>query len=755
MTVSTTLDRQYFNGNGATVAFPFNFRFFSNDQIYVSLIAPDGTVTPQTLTTHYTLSGALQAGGGTVTMVAAPPLTVPATRVYVQRILAQSQPTSIRNQGAYFPAIHEDVFDRLTMLIQQALAGVGNALQLTFAKTGWNFLGYKGINVGAPTAPTDAATKGYVDTSATSNSAYTDTQMLRTVRVSGSETLTQLPPAASRANKVMGFDAAGNPLGILPSSGSGTELAIDLANTIDPNKGTGMLGHRGETVADTLNSLVYYARYAGVVGNGIVDDTANFLAACTIARAFGIPLNIEQMKINLPTLAASIDLDAGGKLEIIGEGELYVATDDWDVLRGTGNINTIVVPHAIAAEGAVIISTVFNGPVFTGKNLTCKNFAVLCNWANTSSCGFQQSTPTSYPGWAGAIRETESFGVYYAGTHGVEIKGGLEVADVKAINARFCRGHGLYIHGTAGIDSPIEYLEFLEGSKISSNLLANINLDGVRKHVKIGRIYLNDAGLIRLAEGGGAVAQGGILPTSLANLVPAIELGLTGISAPFNIEIDGAFAEYCNLVVKTTGNYTNNIQVQNVTQFALVPAASGWVWRTGRFTHTTSRNMRLRDNMCSLGLPTFNFTSHTATDNRVIIDNLTQTDGIGQIYISKDSLPFDPTSGTIGDGTAATFTSAFAQIFPSPSTAGNEGARAAVFMVTSNFQGSGSTSGGAYIMVVTKQNSGDYFGVVFAGGSLTGFSAAPSIATDGTISIPLAANFRARITRIDHTALSS
>lgn len=160
MTVSTTLDRQYFNGNGVTVAFPFNFRFFENSNIYVSLIAPDNTVTLLTLTAHYTLSGALAAGGGTVTM-----LTAPATgyRLLIQRVLPQTQPTSIRNQGAYFPAIHEDVFDRLTMLVQQAIAGSGNGLQLNQAGNGWDFEGHNGINAADPVNPQDVATKHYTE----------------------------------------------------------------------------------------------------------------------------------------------------------------------------------------------------------------------------------------------------------------------------------------------------------------------------------------------------------------------------------------------------------------------------------------------------------------------------------------------------------------------------------------------------------------------------------------------------------------
>lgn len=64
-----------------------------------------------------------------------------------------------------------------------------------------------------------------------------------------------LPPAASRANKVLGFDSLGNPIGVLPQTGSGTELAIDLANKSDPFKGAGMVGYKKTTVAAVLDTI--------------------------------------------------------------------------------------------------------------------------------------------------------------------------------------------------------------------------------------------------------------------------------------------------------------------------------------------------------------------------------------------------------------------------------------------------------------------------------------------------------------------
>lgn len=155
MTVSTTLDRQYFPADGFNKNFPFNFRFFDNSQIFVFLIDEQGNPTGKTLNVDYTLSGAMAAGGGTVVFSVAPAIKM---RVLIRRILPQTQPTSIRNQGAFFPAIHEDVFDRLTMLVQQAIADTANSLQLTISGDKWDFRGNKGINAANPTDPQDVAT---------------------------------------------------------------------------------------------------------------------------------------------------------------------------------------------------------------------------------------------------------------------------------------------------------------------------------------------------------------------------------------------------------------------------------------------------------------------------------------------------------------------------------------------------------------------------------------------------------------------
>lgn len=64
----------------------------------------------------YTITGAGSYSGGSVTLAAA---LNTGEILTIRRTLALTQLTSIRNQAAFHPEIHEDVFDRLTMEIQQ------------------------------------------------------------------------------------------------------------------------------------------------------------------------------------------------------------------------------------------------------------------------------------------------------------------------------------------------------------------------------------------------------------------------------------------------------------------------------------------------------------------------------------------------------------------------------------------------------------------------------------------------------------
>lgn len=252
MTVSTINSVAEFVTNGATINFPFYFKFLDSRDLLVTYIDPEDVSTVLVMGTQYTVSGAGNDKGGSVSTTTV--LRGPG-KLIVSRDMEAYQQTSLRNQGKFLAETHEDVFDRLTMLIQQGFAIFKRALTRPFGRDYFYAEGRRITDVANPVNPQDVVSKGYADTIAAevaaSSTSYTDRQILRTVRSAAGETLTQLPAAALRTNKVMGFDSAGNPIAIFPDSGSGTELAILLAGA----EGSKEIGHGSTTVGIEINAL--------------------------------------------------------------------------------------------------------------------------------------------------------------------------------------------------------------------------------------------------------------------------------------------------------------------------------------------------------------------------------------------------------------------------------------------------------------------------------------------------------------------
>ena len=82
----------------------------------------------------------------------------------------------------------------------------------------------------------------------------TTIDILQTVRAPVGEVLNELPDALSRANMVMGFDATGNPAVLVPTTDTGAQLAINLQDAIEPNKGAALVGFKSGT---DYSAIVY------------------------------------------------------------------------------------------------------------------------------------------------------------------------------------------------------------------------------------------------------------------------------------------------------------------------------------------------------------------------------------------------------------------------------------------------------------------------------------------------------------------
>ena len=127
MTVETNVSKAQFNGSGSVGPFTFDFRFFQNSDICAIKASSTGVEMILTEGVDYTLSGAGSYAGGSLTLDSA---LAAGESLVVIRTLDLTQPTSFRNQGAFYPETHEDALDRLLMLVQQLSESTGRTLKL-------------------------------------------------------------------------------------------------------------------------------------------------------------------------------------------------------------------------------------------------------------------------------------------------------------------------------------------------------------------------------------------------------------------------------------------------------------------------------------------------------------------------------------------------------------------------------------------------------------------------------------------------
>ncbi|HHU0605067.1 TPA: hypothetical protein ACT91W_000423 [Morganella morganii] len=218
MTVSTELSHEEYTGNGVTTDFDFRFRIFEAKHLVVSVADPDGTERILTNGTDYTLRGVGSYRGGKVILKM--PLAT-GWKIGIARDLPAVQETDLRNQGKFFAEVHEDAFDYLTMLIQKSLGYLSLCLRKpSFISDHYDAKGNKISNLGKPVKDDDAVELGTMK-------EHISAKDKRSLRVADKD-IPVLPNAVNRANKLLSFDDNGNPVVIVPESGSAADVLTEL-----------------------------------------------------------------------------------------------------------------------------------------------------------------------------------------------------------------------------------------------------------------------------------------------------------------------------------------------------------------------------------------------------------------------------------------------------------------------------------------------------------------------------------------------
>ena len=134
MTISSTTVRNSYSGDGSTDTFTYNFKIFQDSDIQVIIRSANGTETTKTITTHYTVTGAGNSGGGSVIFTSGNIPTATET-VVLRRNIPQTQAIDYIANDPFPAESHEEGLDRATMAIQQIQEEVTRSLKLSKTNT--------------------------------------------------------------------------------------------------------------------------------------------------------------------------------------------------------------------------------------------------------------------------------------------------------------------------------------------------------------------------------------------------------------------------------------------------------------------------------------------------------------------------------------------------------------------------------------------------------------------------------------------
>lgn len=286
MTISTTESSIAYNGNGVTLVFAVPFRFLVNSDLVVTRRNVADIESTLALNTDYTLTGANNDAGGTLTMAFA--LSVN-DRLVINRVVGITQETDYP-EGGNFPAeAHERALDRLTMISQQLMRSIGRCLRFPASDTA----------------------------------------------------VSVIPSQMSRANKILSFDGFGQPTVSLPISDSAQQLRTDLASI----GGSGLVGfdkneaYPPNTVGKTLATISQGGQGGSSTELNVKDPVYNVTGNDNPADAAGIsqamndaisqnktlvfPDGVYNLGVNFPIKAGRLFLLGLGNVTIKGNLDYY------------------------------------------------------------------------------------------------------------------------------------------------------------------------------------------------------------------------------------------------------------------------------------------------------------------------------------------------------------------------------------------------------------------------------------------------
>ena len=352
MTVSSTTVKNSYSGNGSTTQFAYGYKIFADSDLIVIIRSAAGTETVKTLSTHYTVAGAGDASGGSITFTSG---NTPASgeTVVIIREVPQTQAIDYIANDPFPAESHEEGLDRATMTTQQVQEELNRSIKLSRTNT-----------------------------------------MTSTEFTVG---------ATERANKILAFDSAGE---ISVTQELGTYKGTDATVTTEAYNVRDIIK---STTAAQLNN-VYICIADAVVGDSLT-DTDHFellVDAVTAATSATAAASSATAAANSATASANSATASANSASAASTSETNAATSETNASNSASAASTSASNASTSETNAATSATNSATSATASANSATASATSATNSANSATAAATSATNSSNSASAASTSESNA-----------------------------------------------------------------------------------------------------------------------------------------------------------------------------------------------------------------------------------------------------------------------------------------------------------------------------------------------------------